>query len=81
MKDPKEIKAQYPTLVIVKCAEDDRTLDAALVFIPAGGSIGDAVQVGARAGIPDAHAFAELRLPDDFVADDYGLYENFAYCG
>lgn len=81
MIDPKEIKAKHPTLVIVKCAKDGKTLDACLVFVPAGGSIGDAVQVGADAGIPDAHVSAELELPDDFVADDYGLYENFAYYG
>lgn len=75
------IKAAHPTLVIVKCADSERTLDAALVFIRAGDPIDEAAQAGADAGIPDAVVHAEIPLPDDFDAGEYGLYWSFPYIG
>lgn len=76
------------TMVVIRCADSNRTLDTALVFIKDDGdranhieAVNEAVQVGADAGIPDAYAAAEVEMPNGFYLDEAELYELQAYTG
>ena len=70
-----------PTMVAVTDATGD-TMEAAIVFIRAGGNIHDAVQIAAKEGsIKYAHESFRMAMPDDWDAKDYGLYWDFVYMG
>jgi len=70
-----------PTLVAVTDATGG-TMEAAIVFIRAGGNIHDAVQIAASdGGIKNAHESFSMAMPDDWDAKDFGLYWNFVYMG
>ena len=70
-----------PTMVAVTDATGG-TMEAAIVFIRAGGNIHDAVQIAATdGGIKNAHESFSMAMPDDWDAKDFGLYWDFVYMG
>ena len=70
-----------PTMVAVTDATGD-TMEAAIVFIHAGGNIHDAVQIAASdGGINNAHESFHMAMPDGWDAKDVGLYWDFVYMG
>jgi hypothetical protein len=70
-----------PTMVAVTDATGG-TMEAAIVFIRAGGNIHDAVQIAASdGGIKNAHESFHMAMPDGWDARDVGLYWDFVYMG
>jgi hypothetical protein len=70
-----------PTMVAVTDATGG-TMEAAIVFICAGGNIHDAVQIAASdGGIKNAHEAFHMAMPEGWAAQDVGLYWDFVYMG
>lgn len=72
---------KHPTMVVMHDA-DGTSLNAVIVFVRQGESTLEAEQLGAGELVPNVRMETHLiPMPDDFNAEDYGLYWDIAYIG
>jgi hypothetical protein len=69
------------TLVVIGCQVEGVTLDKALIIVPPGGDLDEAVRIAGEAGIPHPYLQAGWPLGIDFDATDCELDEMHPYVG